>query len=109
METARTGWFSAGAVLSGVFSAACCLGPVLVAVGFGGLGFLMWLEPYRPAFIATAVGFLGYAFYRMYRRPVSGEDCCPPKRRRVQKIILWMATALTLAGVFFPYLLSAFA
>jgi mercuric ion transport protein len=108
METSKTGWFSAGAVLSGIAAASCCLGPALLAFGVGGLGFLTRLEPYRPIFMVSAVGFLGYAFYKTYRRPANAADCCPPERLRVQKIVLWAATVLTLTGIFFPYLLFVF-
>ncbi|MDA1193213.1 MAG: mercuric transporter MerT family protein [Candidatus Poribacteria bacterium] len=106
--TQGTGWFSAGAVLAGIGAATCCLGPVLVALGFSGIGFLTQIEPYRPVFIAVAVGLLGYAFYRTYCQPVEGEACCPQERLRIRKIVLWMAATLTMGGIFFPYLLAAF-
>jgi mercuric ion transport protein len=105
----RAGWFGAGAALAGIASAACCVGPALVLFGFGGLASLRVLEPYRPAFIAAAVVLLGYALYRTYRRPVADAACCPPHPRRAQKVILWMASALVLVGVLFPYILALFA
>lgn len=70
-------WGLAAALGAAVAASACCTIPLaLVALGFGGawIGTLTALEPFRPLFIALAVGALAYAGYhewRLTRRP----DC----------------------------------
>jgi len=105
----KTSWFSVGAVFAGVAASSCCLGPLLFSLGVGGLGFLARLEPYRPILILAVIGLLAFAFHRTYWRSLTGKDCCPPARRRAQRIFFWAAVVLALGGIFFPYLLSLFA
>ena len=60
----------AGAALAAIGASLCCLGPLaLVSVGVSGawISNLTVLEPYRWVFAAVAVGFMGYAWKRIYR------------------------------------------
>ncbi len=100
-----------GAVVSAVVASACCIGPLLfVLIGTGGAfaGTFAFLEPFRPWFITVAVAFLGYGFYRVYRKPKPkpGEiDCAceDPKKVRRDKAILWIATVVIAALLAVPY------
>lgn len=107
--SARTGLI--GAILAGIAASLCCVGPlVLLLLGIGGawVASLSKLEPFRPLFIAITLGFLGYAFYKVYR-PASASACsvdgacAQPGAERRNKLILWTITVLILALLAFPY------
>jgi len=100
--------------LAAILASTCCLGPlVLVLLGFSGawIGNLTVLEPYRPIFIAVAVGLLWFAYRRIFR-PVTacrpGELCAIPQVRTTYKIIFWVVVALVLVALAFPYVLPLF-
>ena len=100
--------------LAAILASTCCLGPlVLVLLGFSGawIGNLTILEPYRPIFIAVAVGLLFFAYRRIFR-PVAacrpGELCAIPQVRTTYKIIFWVVAALVLVALAFPYVLPLF-
>lgn len=101
---------SVSAVLTAIVASACCIGPLVLAVlGIGGAGLLLKLEPYRPYFIAITIGLLGVGFCVTYRKPkavASGAECtCErPRIHRFGKAMLWVATALALLALAFPYL-----
>ncbi len=95
------------AVGAALLAAACCLGPLLfAALGIGGAGLLLALQPYRPYFIGVTVALLGAGFFMAYRRPRSAVGCaCEyPRANRVGRILLWVATAIVAALLAFPYL-----
>ncbi|NOZ74924.1 MAG: hypothetical protein GXO90_06035, partial [FCB group bacterium] len=101
-----------GAVLAAVAASVCCVGPlVLLGLGIGGawVGTLTAFEPFRPYLMALTLAFLGYAFYRIYRKP-KAEDCEPgsycahPRSDRINKISLWVVTVLILGLLSVPYL-----
>ncbi len=100
-----------GAVIGAVAASICCVGPlVLLALGVGGawVSSLTVLEPYRPFLILITLSFLGYAFYRVYRKPEAeecedGSYCANPKSDRINKISLWIVTVLVLGLIAFPY------
>lgn len=100
-----------GAVVSGFLASACCIGPLLlVFLGIGSAGALTALEPYRPYMMALTFLFLGVAFYLVYRKPKAAdceadEACCKNGSRKVQKILLWIATVFALAMLFSPQIL----
>lgn len=104
-------WGLAGAVVAGIAASVCCVGPLLLMLlGISGawIGNLTAFEPYRPIFIATAAGFLGFAFYKTYSAPKAeacepGSVCASPRAGRFNRIILWMVTILTFGLLFFPY------
>ena len=66
---------------------------------------LVALEPYQPLFIAAALGFFGFAFYRLYRRAEAcapGEVCAVPAVQRRQRLIFWLVAAVAVALMAFP-------
>ena len=105
----RVGLLSA--VIGAVAASICCVGPlVLLALGVGGawVSSLTVLEPYRPFLILITLSFLGYAFYRVYRKSEAeecedGSYCANPKSDRINKISLWIVTVLVLGLIAFPY------
>lgn len=97
-----------------VLASSCCLGPlVLVTLGFSGawIGNLTVLEPYRPVFIGAALVALFFA-YRSIFRPAQAckpdEVCAVPQVRTAYKVIFWIAAALVLVALAFPYVLPLF-
>ena len=100
-------WSNAATLLAGAAAAigasACCAGPlVLVLLGVGGAwgSRLVALEPYQPYFIAAAVMFFGFAFYRLYIRSAEcapGEACAVPNTRKLQKLLFWVVSVSALA------------
>ncbi len=106
-DARRARWSAAGGVMGALAASACCIVPlVLFSLGVSGawIGQLTALSPYQPVFIAMTLGFLGYGYWLVYRRPqaacAGGEACARPLPRRLVKGALWLATglvALTLA------------
>jgi copper chaperone CopZ len=110
----------AGTILSAIMASSCCWLPlVLLAFGVSGAGIAGALDAYRPLFIASTVTCLAAAFYFTYRprRTASAskdccataKDCCaaPVARHRFSvmtpnKVMLWGATILAVAFLFFP-------
>ncbi|ORJ60583.1 mercuric transporter MerT family protein [Geothermobacter hydrogeniphilus] len=100
-----------GAVISGFLASACCIGPLLmVLLGVGSAGALTALEPWRPVMMVLTFLFLGLGFYATYRRPqtanCSETACCGPGRKRLQKLMLWLAALFSLAMLFFPQIMQ---
>jgi mercuric ion transport protein len=59
-------------IAAAVGASACCILPlVLFALGISGawIGNLVALEPYKPYFIAAALMFLGFGFFKVYSKP----------------------------------------
>lgn len=92
------------AVLAAGVASACCIGPVaFVLLGAGAFGAsLSALEPYRPVLLGLTTVLLGGAFYVAYR-PTSDCDACSPASRTRTRIAVWIAAALAVALVTFPY------
>jgi len=105
-----------GAALGAFGASACCLGPLLlVSIGVSGawISNLTLLEPYRWVFIAGALGFMGYAWMKIYRpRPAadceSGTACALPHTSRRHRALFWAVAALVLAAIAYPYFLPLF-
>ena len=102
---------AAGAILSALIASACCVGPLVLALlGLGGGALLVKFEPYRPYFIAVTLLLLGAGFWLQYRKPTTatrdGAACaCPaPRARRTGRILLWVATAVVVGSLSFPYI-----
>ncbi len=101
----------AGALAAAIAASACCVGPlVLMLLGVSGawIGTLTALTPYQPIFTALALGLLGLAFYKTYNKPkaeqcVPGGYCASPKSGRLNKIVLWIFTAVIAGLLMFPY------
>lgn len=111
MDDARTPdarrWSASASVLAGAAAAigasACCAGPlVLVLLGVGGAwgSRLVAMEPYQPYFIAAAIAFFGFAFYRLYMRPAPcapGDACAVPDTRKRQRALFWVVCVVAVA------------
>ena len=96
-----------GAVSTALLSAACCLGPLILALlGLGGAGMALALEPYRPWFLSGTVLLLGAGFYYTYREPREecgeGQSCELPRANRLGRILLWAATIVVIVTATFP-------
>ena len=106
-------WGLAAAIGAAVAASACCTVPLLlVSLGVGGawVGSLTAFEPYRPFFVALAVGALGYVAWREWRAArlaASGsdavdcdceEDAVRPRTRRAILGVGALAAVLLLAS-----------
>ena len=95
--------------IAALLAGACCFGPLLfVSLGIGGawLANFQALEPYRLLFIGVALVALGFAWKRIYRPTADckpGEVCAIPSVHRGYKIGFWIASAVLLAMLVFPY------
>lgn len=119
----KKGWAAGasvvGAVGAAVAGAACCVGPLIVAVlGVGGAGAMVALAPYRPFFMAGTALMLGVGFFLVYRRrpvPAATGDACgcdepaPKRKRDLAKVMLWVATVLVVGFTVSPYVIGAIA
>lgn len=97
-----------GSVLSAVVASACCWLPLmLLAFGASAAGVSASFGEARPVFLVAAFGLLGLGFYLSYFRR---EACAPgsscavpnPKLQRLNRAMLWVATAFVLAFALFP-------
>ncbi len=105
----------AAAGIAGAFASACCIGPfVLASIGLGGIsaGIVATFEPLRPVFIVIALAALGFAGWKIYRRPAAacepGRACTAPQTDRTYKTVFWVVAAIVLALIAFPYYVSFF-
>ena len=110
-EGSQKTWVAAGGILGALAASSCCILPlVLFSLGIGGvwIGNLTALAPYQPIFVAITLGFLGYGYWLVYRKPKAAcaEDsaCARPLPHRAVKLALWFATAIVAAAIAFPYI-----
>lgn len=104
----RTGLAAAGGVVAAVGSALCCAGPlVAVALGFSGAGLMTTFEPLRPYFIGGTLAALGSGFWLLRREERRACEpsrfCASPVVRRRMRWTLWLATAIVVPLVTFPW------
>src|SRR6266849_3958443 len=106
---------AAGGLLAALGATSCCVIPfTLFMLGVSGawIGNLTAIEPYKPIFVSVTVGFLGYGFYLVYRKPkvacAEGSYCAKPSSGRTAKIGLWTATVLVVVAIAFPQLAPLF-
>ena len=100
-------------IVAAIIASVCCVGPlVLLALGIGGawVGNLTALEPFRPYLMGLTLIILGYAFYKIYRKPKPeecepGSYCANPKSDRINKIFLWISTVFVILLLSVPYLI----
>jgi len=97
-----------GGVAAAVGSALCCAGPlVAVFLGLSGAGLAATFEPLRPYFVAATTLFLvlGFVAVRREERKACqpGQLCASPTVRRRMKRLLWIATAIAIPLVTFPW------
>ncbi|GJE04430.1 mercuric transporter MerT family protein [Methylobacterium isbiliense] len=101
---------AAGGILAAIGASSCCVVPlVFFALGISGawIGNLTALAPYQPFFVAAALAFLGFGFFRVYRcKPAAcapGHACARPMPNRAVKVALWSAAVLVALAIAFPY------
>ncbi len=106
----KQGIAAAGGLLGAVAAASCCVVPLaLFSLGISGvwIGNLAALAPYQPIFVVITLGFLGYGYALVYRKPTAAhaenQACARRGPRRTVKIALWVATVWVAAAVAFPY------
>lgn len=97
-----------GGIAAAIGSTLCCAGPlVAVFLGLSGAGFAATFEPLRPYFVATTTLFLvlGFVAVRREERKACqpGQLCASPTIRRRMKRLLWIATAIAVPLVTFPW------
>lgn len=100
-------WVSGGSVLSAAAASACCWLPLLLVVfGVSAGGLSMAFEKVRPFLLVVSPVLLGFGFYLNYFRQArckEGECSSPnPDVRRVNRVVLWVASAAVLVFAFFP-------
>jgi mercuric ion transport protein len=106
----KQGIAAAGDLLGAIAASSCCVVPlVLFSLGVSGvwIGNLAALAPYQPIIVVVTLGFLGYGYYLVYRKPkaahAENQACARQSPRRTVKIALWAATVLVAAAMAFPY------
>lgn len=101
---------AAGGVLGALAASTCCIVPlILFSLGVSGawIGNLTALEPYKPIFIVITLGFLGYGYWMVYRKPkacAEGEICVRPLPNRLVKSVLWASTFLIVIALFWNWI-----
>jgi mercuric ion transport protein len=114
-EKTKKSLFAGGSVLGAVAMSLCCIVPlVLFSLGVTSawIGGLASLYQYKWIFFLATAGLLGGGFYMVYRKPLasacdSGATCATPLSDRINKIVLWTATFLSLTALAFPYVAPA--
>ena len=101
----RERFWAAGGAFGALLASSCCIAPLmLITLGISGawIGNLTMLEPYKWAFIAIAVAFLGLGFWQVYFRQAEpcedGTYCARPEAKLIVKSALWLAAALVAAS-----------
>ncbi len=112
-DRSRTRLIAAGGILGAIAASSCCIVPlVLFSLGISGawIGNLTALAPYKPIFIVLTLGFLGYGYWLVYRKPkacTDGAACARPLPNRLVKSALWLSTAIIVLALIWPWLLPA--
>jgi mercuric ion transport protein len=95
--------------LAALLASGCCLGPLLLlSLGVSGawIGNLAALEPWRPLFIALALGALWLAARRIWRPAAvcaPGEVCAVPRVRRSYRLLFVAVAMLVAVALVFPW------
>ncbi len=109
-EEKKSKWGVVAAIAAGILASACCTVPLLlVTLGVGGAwisGFTA-LEPFRPYFIAVALGVLAYAGYREYRNARGPQcDCEVTLNDKVRRVSLVVGALITLGLIVSPWVIK---
>jgi mercuric ion transport protein len=105
-----------GIIAFGIAGSLCCLGPlVLVSVGVSGawISNLTLLEPYRWIFILATLGFMAYAWKKIFlAQPAAecepGTLCALPQTNRRYRALFWIASVLVALMLIAPYFAPLF-
>lgn len=109
-DAKKTKLIATGGILGALAASTCCIVPlILFSLGVSGawVGNLTALEPNKPIFITVTLGFLGYGYWMVYRKPkacAEGEACARPLPNRLVKTSLWGATLLILIAFFWNWI-----
>lgn len=107
----RKAWATTGlGILGALAMTSCCILP-LVLVSFGVTGVFIAqlgaLYEYKWITFSLSAAFLGYGFWKAYR-PIpavacTDGSCARPVNRTLMRAILWVAAAIVVVAVLFPY------
>lgn len=109
-ENRKARMIAAGGILGAIAASTCCIVPlILFSLGVSGawIGNLTALEPYKPIFIIMTLGFLGYGYWMVYRKPkacAEGEACARPLPNKLVKTALWGSTFLIIVAIFWNWI-----
>ena len=101
-------WAASGAVVAAVLSSACCWVPLLLVVfGVSAAGVSGFFEAYRVYLLGATGLLLSSGFYFAYFRKEQcepGSACAAPKPRirRLNRVMIWVATVVVLLFALFP-------
>lgn len=105
---------AAGGLLGALAASSCCILPlVLITLGVSGawIGNLTALAPYQWVFVAITIACLVTGFYLVYGKSQTActdeRVCVRPLSGRLLKIVLWVATALVVSAIAFPFVAPA--
>jgi mercuric ion transport protein len=107
-------WVLLTGAAAAIGASLCCVVPlVLVSLGIGGawLASLTALEPYRPWFAISALAALAVAGWRLYgpgSRCADDRLCADPRVLRRRRRVLWIAVAVIMPLLLFPYYIHWF-
>ncbi len=114
-QSTRIGLMAAGGLIGAVLASSCCIAPLLlVTLGVSGawMSNLSVLAPYQTYFIIASLGFLGFAFWHVYRKPEQacedGSYCATSQSDRVIKTVLWLATVLVCLALAVNFIVPLF-
>ena len=104
----KTTLASVAGITAAIGATLCCAGPlVAVALGLSGAGLATRFTPLRPYFVAGTLLALGYGFVALRREEAAacrpGTLCASPGARRRMKWSLWIATAVAMMLISFPW------
>ncbi len=109
-DSRKARMIAAGGILGALAASTCCIVPlILFSLGVSGawIGNLTALEPYKPIFIVITLGFLGYGYLMVYRKPkvcAEGDTCARPLPNRLVKSALWASTILIVIALFWNWI-----
>jgi hypothetical protein len=93
---------SLGAILSSLATMGCCL-PLGFAGALGAAGASAFLQRFRPWLLALSILLLGIGFWQQRRAKL-----CSVKRSYLSAVLLWTASLLVVAMIFFPQQIAGF-
>lgn len=96
----------AGAFITALLSASCCLVPTLFMVfgiSFAGIINVAELESYRWIFTSAAALMLSIGFYQMVIKKQIECDCEPSLTSKILITLFWALFLFSLAALFYPY------
>jgi len=108
-QSRKNRMIAAGGILGAIAASSCCIIPlILFSLGVSGawVGNLTALAPYKPFFIVITLGFLGYGYWLVYRKPqdcCDGEACARPLPNRLVKGALFGSTLLIILAIFWNW------